>query len=122
MAGLYEFWRDPAVVDADDPLAWLTTFTVVTGPAEPGLDRIHDRQPLVVEAEDWARWLDPATGPDDVADVLAAHPPGRFTAHPVSRAVSSNRSNGPQLLEPAPPEELVGVVDPMTGEVIGGPR
>ena len=59
MAGLYEFWRDPTVTDADDPLAWLTTFTVVTGPAEPGLDRIHDRQPLVLEPEEWATWLDP---------------------------------------------------------------
>ena len=120
MAGLYEFWRDPAVADGEDPLAWLTTFTVVTGPAEPGLDRIHDRQPVVVEPQDWARWLDPGAGPDDVAEVLAPRSPGRFTAHPVSRAVSSSRANGPQLLEPAAPEELVGVVDPMTGEIVGG--
>ena len=49
----------PPSADADDPLAWLTTFTVVTGPAEPGLDRIHDRQPLVLEPEEWATWLDP---------------------------------------------------------------
>ena len=34
--------------------------------------------------------------------------------------MSSNRSNGPQLLDPLPAEELVGVVDPMTGEVLGG--
>ena len=34
--------------------------------------------------------------------------------------MSSNRSNGPQLLEPVPAEELVGVVDPVTGEVLGG--
>ena len=40
----------------------------------------------------------------------------------MSRAVSSNRSNGPQLLDPVPTEELVGVVDPVTGEVIGGAR
>ena len=32
MAVLYEFWRDRAVADPDDPLAWLTTFTVVTEP------------------------------------------------------------------------------------------
>ena len=31
--------------------------------------------------------------------------------------MSSNRSNGPQLLEPVPADELVGVVDPVTGEV-----
>lgn len=121
MAGLYEFWRDPAVEDPEDPMAWLTTFTVVTGPAEPGLDRIHDRQPLVLERDDWARWLDPAVAAADVLDLLAPRPPGRFEAYPVSRAVSSNRNNGPGLLEPCPPEDLVGVVDPMTGEVLGPP-
>jgi putative SOS response-associated peptidase YedK len=119
MAGLYEFWRDPAIADPDDPMAWLTTFTVITGPAEPGLDRIHDRQPLVIEPEEWATWLDPDTGAADVLGLLEERPAGRFAAYPVSTAVSSNRTNGPQLLDPLPREELVGVVDPATGEVIG---
>jgi hypothetical protein len=35
--------------------------------------------------------------------------------------VNSVRNDGPELLEPAPPEQLVGVVDPATGELIGGP-
>ena len=56
---LYEFWRDRSVEDKDDPRAWLTTYTIITTEAEPGLDRIHDRQPLVLEREDWADWLDP---------------------------------------------------------------
>ena len=75
MAGLYEFWRDRAVADPDDPLAWLTTFTVVTGPAEPGLDRIHDRQPLVLEQPEWSTWLDPATGAADVLGLLEPRRP-----------------------------------------------
>ena len=34
---------------------------------EPGLDRIHDRQPVVLDRVDWATWLDPdLTDPDDV--------------------------------------------------------
>lgn len=121
MAGLYEFWRDPAVPDPDDPLAWLTTFTVITGPAEPGLDRIHDRQPLVLEPAEWSAWLDPGLGAADALGLLEAHPPGRFTTHPVSTAVSSTRSHGPQLLERVPPDQLVGVVDPESGEVVGNP-
>ena len=120
MAGLYEFWRDPAAADPDDPRSWVTTFTVITGPAEPGLDRIHDRQPLVLERSEWETWLDPGTPAADVLGLLDPHPPGRFTAYPVSREVSSNRSNGAHLLEPVPAEELVGVVDPMTGEALGG--
>lgn len=121
-AGLYEFWRDPAVKDHDDPDAWLTTFTIITTEAESGLDRIHDRQPVVLDREQWEAWLDPElTDPGHVAQLLAAHTPGRFTAYPVSRAVSSNRSNGPQLLDPLPESELRGVVDPMTGEIVGQP-
>ena len=120
-AGLYEFWRDPEVADPDDPEAWLTTFTIITTKAEPGLDRIHDRQPLVLEREDWATWLDPAvTDQAEIARLLAFSAPGRFEAFPVGTAVSSNRSNGPQLIEPVGIEELDGVVDPMTGEIIGG--
>lgn len=119
-AGLYEFWRDPEVPDGTDPMAWLTTFTVITTDADPGLDRIHDRQPLVLDRADWATWLDPTTtDEDDIADLLRFHSPGRFRAYPVSRAVSSNRSNGPQLIDPVPVDELVGVVDPSTGEIIG---
>lgn len=120
-AGLYEFWRDRAIEDASDPQAWLTTFTIITTSADPGLDRIHDRQPLVLNPADWDTWLDPAMTDDaDIADLLAYAEPGRFGAYPVSRAVSSNRSNGPQLIEPTPASELVGVVDPMTGEIING--
>ena len=120
-AGLYEFWRDRAIADGDDPEAWLTTFTIITTEAEPWLDRIHDRQPLVLERNDWGSWLDPSVAdPAEVGRLLAFSAPGRFEAHPVGTAVSSNRSNGPQLIEPAGIDELDGVVDPVTGEIIGG--
>ncbi|MDQ2757203.1 MAG: SOS response-associated peptidase [Actinomycetota bacterium] len=123
LAGLYEFWRDPQVASDTDPEAWLTTFTIVTTAAEPGLDRIHDRQPLVLERDDWARWLDPGTTDVDTVSrlLLPDEPrrPGRFDAYPVSSAVSATRNNGEQLLLPLPREELHGAVDPVTGEVVG---
>jgi putative SOS response-associated peptidase YedK len=120
MAALYEFWRDRSVQDSDDPAAWLTTYTIITTAAEPGLDRIHDRQPLVLEREDWADWLDPQqTDLDAVRAHLAFSRPGRFDAYPISSAVNSSRNNGPHLLEPVGRDDLAGVVDPMTGEVIG---
>ncbi len=119
-AGLYEFWRDPQVADNDDPQAWLTTFTILTTKAEPGLDRIHDRQPLVLDRAQWDAWLDPAvTDPDVVKKLLAGAPPGRFEAYPITTAVNTTANNGPGLVVPAAPEELRGVVDPTTGEVIG---
>ena len=119
MAGLYEFWRDKALAQ-EDPDAWLTTYSIITTAAEPGLDRIHDRQPLVLEPQSWDDWLDPAA--NDLSRVkvhLEFSAPGRFDAYPVSTAVNSSRSNGSQLLEPLGRSDLAGVVDPATGEVIG---
>ena len=83
---------------------------------------LHPRaQPLILEPEDWAAWLDPANQDlDDVRRLLAFERPGRFEAYPITTAVNATRNNGPQLLDPAPESELQGVVDPMTGEVIGG--
>lgn len=120
LAGLYEFWKDPSMA-LDDPLTWLATFTIVTTAAEPGLDRIHDRQPVVLERADWEAWLDPElTDPAHVVSLLAPVTPGRFDAWPVDRGVGSSRAQGADLTRPLPREELVGVVDPVTGEVLGG--
>ncbi len=118
MAALYEFWRDPSLAPAD-PLAWLATYAIITTAAEPGLDRIHDRQPLVLERRDWGRWLDPAEGDlAVVAELLRYAEPGRFDALPVSAAVNATRNNGPQLIQPVGRADLHGVVDPGTGEVL----
>src|SRR3954454_100496 len=118
MAALYEFWRDRSVQDNDDPAAGLPAYTIIPTVAEPGLDRIHDRQPLVLEREDWADWLDLRR--TDPATVHAPPPfsrPRRLRAPPISSAVNSSRNNGPRLLEPVGRDDLDGVVDPMTGEV-----
>lgn len=119
-AGVYEFWRDRGAA-ADDPSAWVASFSIVTTAAEEGLQRIHDRQPVVLDPDIWDEWLDPEQqDPDFVRAALAPHDPGRFEAWPVSAAVGSGRNNGAQLLEPAPAGDLVGVVDPSTGEIVGG--
>ncbi len=119
-AGIYEFWRD-AARHADDPQAWLVTFAIITTAAEPGLDVIHDRMPLVLPADRWPAWLDPAQrDPDTVRALLENPPPGRFATLPVSTRVNSVRNDGPELLDPAPENQLIGVLDPATGELIGG--
>jgi putative SOS response-associated peptidase YedK len=119
-AGIYEFWRDDSRPD-DDPLAWLTTYAIVTTDAERGLDLLHDRMPFVLPRDRWDRWLDPAvTDPEEVRSLLEPVPPGRFEAYPVSRRVGNVRNTGPDLLDPAPVGELDGVLDPATGELIGG--
>lgn len=104
MAGLYEFWPDPAKAD-DDPTRWLWSCTILTTDAEDELGRIHDRMPLMVERDRWAQWLDPAR-PGSL-DLLTPAMPGRLEAYPVSGLVSNVRNNGPELVEPLPLEEAL---------------
>ncbi|HVN12008.1 MAG TPA: SOS response-associated peptidase [Kineosporiaceae bacterium] len=116
-AGVYEFWRDPTK-EGDD--AWVTTFAIITTEAEHGLDVIHDRMPFVVPEDRWDDWLDPdLTDPDAVRALLRPPVPGRFVATAVSMRVNAVANNGPDLLEPVPLDQLHGVVDPATGELIG---
>ena len=99
-AGLYELWRDPAVA-RDDPDAWLWTATVITTSAPDELGMIHDRMPMIIDANRWSDWLDPANS--DVADLrslLAPAAASGLMTYPVSPAVNSVRNNGPQLIEP----------------------
>ena len=107
LAGLYEFWR-PADADPNDPTAWLTSTTLLTTSAPDDTGRIHDRAPLMIDAQNYAAWLDPATtDPADVLDLLVAAAPGPLEAYPVSTAVNNVRNNGPGLVEPLPPDEVL---------------
>lgn len=99
MAGLYEIWRDPARPETDPhPFRW--TCTVITTDAEDDLGHIHDRMPLMVPAERWTTWLDPATRGPELLDLLEPAAPGRLEAFPVAPLVSNVRNNGPELIKP----------------------
>ena len=100
MAGLYEFWRDPAK-DRDDPSAWLRTAAVITTTASDAIGEIHDRQPMFVEPAAWSTWLDPEQkDAGTLTDLLVPSPGAGLEAYPVSTAVNNHRNNGPELIVP----------------------
>lgn len=108
MAGLYEIWRDPTRAD-DDPQRFRWTTTVLTTRAEDALGQIHDRMPLMLSPDRYAQWLDPTLNDrTTLLDLLEPAAPGRLEARPVSALVSNVRNNGPELIEPIPPEEVPG--------------
>lgn len=99
MAGLYEFWKKP------DTGEWIASFTILTTTAEDSLGHLHDRMPLLVERDAYAEWLDPEPHPrDQLLGLLVPAAPGRLDAFPVSTAVGNVRNNGPELIEPLPPQ------------------
>lgn len=99
MAGLYEVWTPPGSEDR------LWTCTVITTDAADELGHIHDRTPLLVPREAWARWLDPEVE-DPGQELLVPAVGGELDAWPVSAAVGNVRVDGPQLVEPVEPDVL----------------
>jgi putative SOS response-associated peptidase YedK len=114
--GWYE-WRDkrPHFISRGEPVAFAglyerrgetRTFTIVTTSAAPDIAYLHDRMPVVLPSDVWDAWLDPAC--DDVEALLGLLVPRPgCTAYEVGKAVSNVRSNGPQLLDPAPAEDVL---------------
>ncbi|GGX96550.1 SOS response-associated peptidase [Streptomyces anandii] len=104
LAGLYEYWRDPAVERDDDPAAWLMTCTVITTEATDAAGRVHPRMPLAIGPGHYGDWLDPARrDAEGLRELLTPPAGGRLDVRPVSPAVNNVRNNGPELLAPAPP-------------------
>jgi len=102
MAGLYEWWRDPANPEAEPTL----TCTVITTAATPELAVIHDRMPVMIDQADWADWLDPSIpGKELPLPIFQAGFRLELVAEPVSVAVGNVRNNGPSLIAPLAPEE-----------------
>ncbi len=98
MAGLYEFWKAPALTgDA----AWLTTCTIITTRATDALGHIHDRMPMTVLPADWDAWLDPRLTDGEGVRLLLHAPEGaEITTYRVAPLVNHVRNDGPELLQP----------------------
>jgi putative SOS response-associated peptidase YedK len=92
LAGLWELWTREGQERR--------SATILTSRAGPDMT-VHDRQPVVLEAEDWSRWLDPGSGDTGVLSGLLAPRGGVLVHHPVTLEVSSVRNDGPYLVEEA---------------------
>ena len=107
LAGLYSWWRNPAL-GAEDPARWVLTATILTGPAQGALSGIHDRMPVLLSEEHWDRWLDPHTEGDQ-ALVDAVVDGSRETAAALAfYQVAPVTGDAPELIEPVGPELEVG--------------
>jgi putative SOS response-associated peptidase YedK len=94
LAGLWTGWRDPAT----DTVR--RTFTIVTTTPNQALGDLHDRMPVIVDADAWDRWLDPKPAdPGELLGLLAPSETVDLDIYPVVRAVNDVRRDGPELIE-----------------------
>ncbi|QDV47385.1 Putative SOS response-associated peptidase YedK [Stieleria neptunia] len=95
LAGLWE--RNRKIHGDDRPIE---TFTILTTSANDTTRSIHDRMPVILDADGQAAWLE--TGLDDpssLRELLRPAPNDLLTAFPVSRTVNSPRNDVPECVE-----------------------
>jgi putative SOS response-associated peptidase YedK len=103
LAGVWEKWvsKDGEVIES---------CAILTQPARPPLDAVHDRQPLALERDVWDRWLDRGlTDIDAIAPMLAPSAP-ELVVYPVTARVNDPRNDDAAVLEPdaSPPPAAQG--------------
>lgn len=90
LGGLWDCWRDE-----------LQSFSILTTQANEMMAPIHQRMPVIVDDDDFERWLDPnIQDPLAVADICQPYPSELMFAVPVSDYVNNARHEGPQCLRP----------------------
>ncbi len=98
-AGLMETWSSADGSEVD-------TAAIMTTAANVTIRHIHDRMPVVIEPEDFERWLDCKTQePREVAHLMRPVQEDFFEALPVSDLVNKVSNMGPELQKPVPVAE-----------------
>ena len=93
-AGLWSIWH------AEDG-ATLRTCTILTTAPNSTIAPLHDRMPVILAREAETAWLDAATAPEQLTEILGGLASGHTALHAVGRAVNDARYDGPECLEPA---------------------
>jgi putative SOS response-associated peptidase YedK len=89
-AGLWERWKQ-----SDGNV--LRSCTIVTCPPNALVAPVHNRMPVILAPEDFARWLDPeAAG----RELLKPCPPEWLEAYEVSPRVNSPQNDDPECIAP----------------------
>ena len=97
LAGLYEWWKNPA--DG----RWLLSATTLTKHTAPELEHIHDRNPVLLTPDTFDAWIDPHIEGDQ--DLLNAISSGsdevmhEVSFQAVSQEVGKVRVNNPDLIK-----------------------
>jgi len=93
LAGLWEEWRPKHG-------APLRSCTILTTGCSEFMRPIHDRMPVILPRATRSRWLDPATDPGDLQDMLVSYDADDLEAYEVSTLVNSPAHDVAECLDP----------------------
>ena len=91
-AGLWEWWQGGEGSE-------ILSCTIITTTPNSLMASIHDRMPVILPAEAYAQWLDPAEQkPEQLDPLLVPYPAELMQAYPVSTLVNNPRNDVPDCI------------------------
>lgn len=104
MAALYDIWTSP---DGGK----ISTCTIITTAPNTLMKDIHDRMPVILDADGEAQWLERSNrNIPALMKLLRPYDADQMLAYPVSAAVGDVRSDYPELIRRARPEPVQGTL------------
>jgi putative SOS response-associated peptidase YedK len=86
-------WKEPASGE------WIRTFAIITTDANELVANIHDRMPVILAPNDYARWLGEKPDP---RDLMRPFPAELMRMWPISTRVNKPENDDPSIVEPIP--------------------
>jgi putative SOS response-associated peptidase YedK len=92
--GLWEAWREKEGGE------WLITCAILTTEPNELLEPIHDRMPVIIRPDDYARWLDPATKTAEVSRLVESFSPTEMRTWEIGLLVNDPKTDDARVIAP----------------------
>lgn len=96
-AGIWERWTNP------DDATIVESYAIITTAANATVKPIHDRMPIIVPREHYARWLGVTRDPAYALTLIEPAPNALLRAVPVSSIVNNAAHDAPECIVPVEP-------------------
>jgi len=94
VAGVWSTWHEGSPDEGK-------SFSIMTTAANPFMEKIHDRMPVILRSEQFDDWMSSEIHePEHIGQFLKPCPPEWLDCVEVSTLVNSVRNNKPEVLEP----------------------
>jgi putative SOS response-associated peptidase YedK len=93
-AGIWDTWRNPA----NDQIH--RTFSIITVPSHPPLDKLSDRSPVMLRKDQHQKWLDLKLEKREIRQMLHHYDSRKVNSWPVNSGLNNPSNEDSSLLEP----------------------
>jgi putative SOS response-associated peptidase YedK len=93
-AGIWDEWTDKQTGEV------VRSFSVITTQPPDSIAHIHDRMPVILEADHREAWLSDGLKDDDIQALLDGYKGSKMDFYPVSTEVNSPANNTESVIEP----------------------